>query len=433
MELIVVIAVIGILAGVVIVGYGSWRDNSLKSAMQSDLKQAASQVDSNNTWSTSQSYANDDLNSGTAFSPSNGTQITFFRRSYGYCLLATNPRTTTVFSYKNSTKTVSEGTCDVTVSTFAGSGASGSSDGTGTAAQFNNPYTGAIDSAGNIYIADLGNNLIRKMTPSGTVTTVAGSGVAGYADGPALSAQFNQPRGIAVSPTGDLYVSDAYNQRIRKISLTTGQVTTLAGSGATGTTDGVGTAAQFSYPEELVVNASGTIFLVDSNNSRIRQITPDGTVTTLAGSTAGFADGTGTAAKFNYPRGIVLDKSNNLYVTDYTNNRIRKVTPSGVVTTIAGSGVAGSTDGQGTAAQLNGPYGISIDSYGVLYITDLNINKIRLITPTYAVTTMAGSTMGYADGAGTAAQFNVPRGVISDKSGVLYVVDSFNNRIRKIE
>lgn len=318
-ELIVVIAVIGILAAVVIVGYGSWKSNTIKSAMQSDLKQAASQVDANNTWSSSQSYANDDLNSGTAFSPSNGTQITFFRRSYGYCLLATNSKVSTVYSYKNSTKTVSEGPCDVSVTTYAGSGTAGSANGQGVAAQFSNPSNGAIDTAGNIYIADFGNNLIRKITPIGVVSTVAGTGVAGYADGAAATAQFNQPRGVAVSASGDLYVSDAYNQRIRKISA--GMVTTVAGTGVVGSADGVGTAAQFSYPEGLAVDNTGTLYVVDSNNSRIRKVAVDGTVTTLAGSSAGFADGTGTAARFNYPRGIVIDRSNNLYIADYTNNR----------------------------------------------------------------------------------------------------------------
>lgn len=431
-ELIVVIAVIGILAAIAIVGYGAWKSNSVKSAMQSDLKQAASQVDANTLWSSGSSYTSNDLNSGPTFNPSNGTQITFVRRSYGYCLVATNPSISTVYSYKSSTKTVSEGTCDVSVTTFAGSGVAGSNDGTGTMAQFNNPYTGVVDAAGNMYIADYGNNLIRKMTPSGVVTTIAGTGTAGYADGPALSAQFNQPRGIAVSPSGDIYVADAFNQRIRKIS-TSGQVTTLAGSGVKGYVDGAGTAAQFNYPEEMVVTAGGVLYVVDSNNSLIRKVLADGTVSTLAGSTAGYADGTGAAAQFNYLRGIAMDNSDNLYVTDYTNNRIRKVTPTGVVTTVAGSGAFASVDGQGTGAQFKGPYGISIDKYGVLYVTEVDSHKIRLITPSYAVTTMAGSTLGYNDGIGTSAQFNNPRGVVADRSGVLYVIDSFNNRIRKIE
>ena len=431
-ELIVVIVVIGILTAIVIVGYGAWKSNTIKSAMQSDLKQAASQVDTNTLWSNNSSYTSNDLTAGPTFNPSNGTQITFLRKSYGYCLVATNPSVTTTYSYKSSTKAITEGTCDVTVTTFTGSGSAGSSNGTGTAAQFNNPSNGATDAAGNIYIADFGNNVIRKITPSGVVTTLAGTGTAGYADGSAASAQFNQPRGVAVAPSGDIYVSDAYNQRIRKIS-TSGIVSTLAGSGVVGSADGPGTAAQFSYPEGLVANAAGTIFVVDSNNSRIREVLADGTVTTLAGSTAGYADGTGAAAKFNYPRGIALDKSDNLYVTDYTNNRIRKVTPTGVVTTIAGSGVAGSSDGQGTAAQFNNPYGISIDTYGALYIADYGNSRVRLITPTYAVTTMAGSSAGFADGVGTSAQFNAPRGVIADRTGTLYVVDSLNNRIRKVE
>ena len=301
------------------------------------------------------------------------------------------------------------------VTTFAGS-ASGYSDGQGTAARFNSPGGITIDSAGNLYVADGGNYRIRKITPSGNVTTIAGSS-GGYADGQGTAARFNGPYGITIDSLGNLYVADTVNNRIRKIT-SAGVVTTIAGSSG-GYADGQGTDAQFNWPYGIAVDSSGNLYVADTNNNRIRKITPSGLVTTIA-------------AQFNKPRGITIDSSGNLYVADSLNSVIRKITPSGLVTTIAGSGV-GYADGIGGDARFNAPTGITIDSSGILYVVDQYNARLRKITPSGNVTTIAGSsTHGYADGIGGDAKFYYPMGTTIDSAGNLYVADTVNNRIRKI-
>ena len=266
------------------------------------------------------------------------------------------------------------------------------------------------------------------------VTTFAGSGVAGYADGSGNVAQFYHPGGLAVDSSGTVYVADSANQRIRKIT-SAGIVTTLAGSGVAGNADGTGSAAQFYYPNGVAVDSSGTVYVADYTNNRIRKITAAGVVTTLAGSgVAGYADGIGSAAQFTNPAGMAIDSSGTLYVADTNNHRIRKITAAGVVTTLAGSGVAGNADGIGTAAQFNGPFAVIVDSSGTLYVADTNNQRIRKVTSAGAVTTLAGSGIAsFADGTGSAAMFNYPMGIAVDASGTLYVGDSSTNRIRKIQ
>jgi len=320
------------------------------------------------------------------------------------------------------------------VSTFAGSGSYGSANGTGTAAQFDNPTGVVMDASGNVFVADGANNKIRKITPAGVVTTFAGSGATGSANGTGTAASFNWPFAIAINATGTLYVADYNGQKIRKIT-SAGVVTTLAGSGTSGSADGTGSGASFSYTTGLAVDASGNVYVVDYGNRKIRKITPAGVVTTLAGSGAsGGADGTGTAATFNSPIGIAVDASGNAYVTDNDNRKIRKITPAGVVTTFAGSGANGSADGTGTAATFAMPYGITIDGSGNLFITDLFNYKIRKITPAGVVTTIAGSgASGSADGIGSAASFSSPYSVTTNSSGtLLYVADKITYKIRKV-
>jgi hypothetical protein len=326
------------------------------------------------------------------------------------------------------------------VSTLAGIGVSGYADGTGAVAQFRRPMSVAVDALGNLYVSDVFNHRIRKITPDGMVTTLAGSSQ-GYADGIGAAAQFYQPQGVAVDATGTVYVADSRNNRIRKIT-PAGVVTTLAGSGDDGYKDGTGTAAQFDSPHGVAVDGAGNVYVADYNNHCIRKITPAGVVTTLAGSgAAGYADGTGTAAQFYWPTSVAVDGAGNVYATDDSNHRIRKITPAGAVTTLAGSGAAGTVDGTGTAAQFNYPCGVAVDGAGNLYVAEVNdlflaavhSHRIRRITPAGTVTTLAGSsTAGYADGIGTAAQFDSPQDVAVDALGNLYVADDGNQRIRKM-
>jgi len=315
--------------------------------------------------------------------------------------------------------------------TFVGN-SQGFADGTGTAAQFNFPTSMVKDAAGNFYVADRDNHRIRKVTPAGVVTTFAGSGTAGFTNGTGTGASFNQPYALAIDASDNIYVGDRLNYAIRKIT-PAGVVTALAGNGVSGMVDATGSAARFSEPLGIAVDASGNIFVGDYFNNRIRKITPAGVVTTFAGTSLGMVDGTGTAAAFNNPFGLAFDAAGNLYVSDSHNFAIRKITPAGVVTTLAGNGSQGSANGTGSAATFSRPIGIAADANGNVYECDLDNHTIRKITPAGVVTTFAGTTgvSGASDGA--TALFNNPVGVFSDNAnGVLFVSDFANNRIRKI-
>jgi len=325
------------------------------------------------------------------------------------------------------------------VSTLAGSaGFTGSADGTGTAASFNYPTSVATDTAGNVYVADARNNTIRKITPAGVVSTLAGSaGVAGSADGIGSAAGFDFPTGVATDSAGNVYVADTYNNAIRKITFR-GGVSTLAGAAeAAGSADGVGPAASFLQPEGLATDSAGNVYVADTWNDMIRKITPAGMVSTIAGSPRydGSNDGSGAAARFFNPIGIAIDNTGTLYVADAVNSTVRKITPAGMVSTLAGSArVTGSADGSGAAARFNTPYGVAIDGAGNAYVADTYNNTIRVITPAGVVSTLAGSAgvVGSADGTGAAASFNGPSGVATDGVGNVYVSDMYNNTIRKI-
>jgi sugar lactone lactonase YvrE len=322
------------------------------------------------------------------------------------------------------------------VYTYAGSGVAGTVNSTGTAAAFNGPGAMAADLYGNTYVADYTGNTIRKIAADGTVTTLAGSGTSGSADGTGTGASFSHPTGLTADIFGNVYVADNGNNKIRKIT-PAGVVTTLAGSGVPGFADGVGTAASFNLPNGITIDVAGTLYVTDGNNNKIRIITPAGSVSTVAGSgLAGAIDGTGAGASFSTPYGIVLDASGNLYVADAGNNKIRKVTPGGVVTTYAGSGSAGSADGNGTAALFNTPVGIAISRSGDFYVADFGNNKVRKITSGAVVTTLAGNGVaGSANGLAGAASFSGPLGLIVRLSGSIvkvYVTDYANNMIREI-
>ncbi len=346
------------------------------------------------------------------------------------------------------------------VSTLAGlGGTSGYLDATGTLARFNAPHGLAVDSSGtNLYVADKNNHNIRRIViATGVVTTLAGSttGVAGNADGTGTAATFNTPTGIAIdSSSTNLYVATRSGNNIRKIVIATGVVTTLAGSttGAAGNANGTGTAATFNAPGGLAVDSTGTnLYVADgpypsgagiNSNQSIRQIViATGVVTTFIGSPSvrGSADGTGSAATFHHTKGVVHDSAGNVYVADGFNHTIRKVTPAGVVTTLAGTaGPAGvgNVDGTGAAALFREPMGLAIDSSGTnLYVADRNNHNIRkIVIATGVVTTLAGSGVaGNANGTGTAATFNNPKGLAIDSSGTnLYVAARRGNNIRRI-
>jgi sugar lactone lactonase YvrE len=322
---------------------------------------------------------------------------------------------------------------------LAGSlGGPGNADGTGGAAAFDLPTSVAVDGAGNVYVADARNDTIRKITPAGVVTTLAGvAGQIGSADGVGASARLGDPDGVAVDAAGNVYVADTFNCSIRKIT-PDGAVTTLAGRpGVFGSADGTGAAAQFNLPEGVAVGADGNIYVADTQNFSIRKITADGVVTTLAGSSglAGSADGTGAAAQFANPTSVAVDGDGNVYVADADNDTIRKITPAGVVTTLAGSaGQIGDDDGTGAAARFNSPEGVAVDGAGNVYVADGFNGTIRKITPAGVVTTIAGTAGrdGSADGTGVVVRFSVVSGVAVDGTGTLYVADQFNETIRKI-
>jgi len=321
------------------------------------------------------------------------------------------------------------------VSTLAGSGAVGFVNGTGTAASFYSPNGVAVDSYGNVYVADKNDNVIREISSGGVVTTLAGSGVGGATNGTGTAAEFYLPMGVAVDTSGNVYVADYGDGLIRKI--TSGSVvTTLAGSAfSPGSNNGTGTAASFYLPTGVAVDSSGNVYVADTANNLIREITPGGVVTTLAGSVGGgFANGTGTAALFSAPTGVAVDFSGNVYVVDAGNYLIRKITSGGVVSTLAGSvGVSGSTNGTGTAASFRSPAGIAVDTTGNIYVGDAGAEMIREITPGGVVTTLAGSGVsGSTNATGTAASFSDPQGVAVDYSCNVYVADTNNQLIRKI-
>jgi sugar lactone lactonase YvrE len=316
------------------------------------------------------------------------------------------------------------------VSTLAGS-TLGFAEGQGSAARFKNPYGVAVDASGNVYVGDDGNHRIRKITSGGLVSTLAGSGVAGFADGQGTAAQFYLGAGVTIDASGNVYVADQGNSRIRKIT-PAGLVTTLAGSATYGFAEGQGSDARFADPTGVAVDAAGNVYVADKTNFRIRKITPGGLVSTLAGGTVGFVDGQGTAARFYYPYGVGVDATGNVYVADADNHSIRKITPGGLVTTLAGSGAAGFADGQGSVAQFNFPSGVAVDNSGNVYVADNFNHRIRKITPGGLVTTLAGGAAGFADGQASVAQFNRPYGITLDALGNIYIGDTFNNRIRKI-
>ncbi len=368
---------------------------------------------------TSTSYSDADLSASTQyFFRVTAVDVTGFASIQSYAATATTA--TPIESY---------------VTTFAGDVSTpGFSDGTGTNAFFNNPAGMARDSYGNVYVADAGNHAIRKMTQSGVVTTFAGNGTAGATDGVGVNATFNTPFGIAIDASGNLFVSEWGNHIIRKIT-PAGQTSIFAGAaGTSGTTDATGASARFNNPAGLAIDASGNLYVADYGNNKIRRITPAGLVTTLAGTgTAGSVNGDPiTQAQFNGPVGIAVNTSTGVvYVADEQNHRIRVIAGSSV-STLAGN-TQGYADGVGTAALFSEPEGITIGPLGNLYVVEFSNHTVRKVSQSGEVTTVAGDTVqSWQDGNGTIARFNVPVGILADGSGILFVSEQSNNDIRRV-
>ena len=315
--------------------------------------------------------------------------------------------------------------------------------GAATSAQLSNPDGVSVDISGNVYIADKYNSKIRKVTSAGIITTIAGTGVQGSSGdgGAATSAQLYSPFGVSVDVSGNVYIADTYNHEIRMVTRT-GIITTIAGTGTYGDSGdgGAATSAQLNYPHGVSVDVSGNVYIADYNNHKIRMVTSRGIITTIAGTGVQGSSGDGgaaTSAQLMDPYGISVDISGNVYIADKFNHKIRMVTSAGIITTIAGTGAYGDSGdgGAATSAQLVSPFGVSVDISGNVYIADRGNNKIRMVTRTGIITTIAGTgTRGDSGdgGAATSAQLASPEGVSVDISGNVYIADYNNNKIRMV-
>jgi sugar lactone lactonase YvrE len=338
------------------------------------------------------------------------------------------------------------------ITTVAGNGTGGFSGdgGLATSASLFGPYGVAVDGAGNLFIADCYNNRIRKVSGGGIITTIAGS-TAGYAGdgGPATLALLWAPCAVALDASGNLFIADQINNVIRKLSAS-GIITTVAGGGEWLGDGGLATSARLSSPSGVAVDVAGNLFIADSGNNRIRKVSASGIITTVAGSGAGgfslpgsgFAGDGGPAisALLSQPTGIVADTAGNLFIADSYNNRIRKVSTGGIITTVAGSGaITGYTGGfsgdggSATSAQLSRPYDVVLDASGNLLISDSLNNRIRKVSASGIITTVAGGGAVLGDGGpATSGILGGPFGIALDASGNLFIADFDDGRIREV-
>jgi sugar lactone lactonase YvrE len=329
-----------------------------------------------------------------------------------------------------------------TITTIAGNGTPSlfGDGGAATSAQVGNPYAVAVDAAGNEYVADNQNDVIRKIDVNGLITTVAGNGTNGYSgdQGPATSAQLNDPRGVAVDANGNIYISDTGNQRIRRVDFVTGKIATIAGTGTRGYSgEGLATSAKIDSPRGLAIDASGNVYIADTGNNRVRKVTGT-TISTFAGTgIAGFSGdgGLAGAAQLSGPRGLAIKSNGEVVISDTGNNRVRQVAPSGIITTVAGTGVGGPAGdgGPATTAQLNFPFGLAVDGSGNLFIADTSNHKIRVVGTGGTISTVVafcGAGFAGDGGVATLAHLNTPYGVAVDSLGNVLIADAANNRIR---
>jgi len=431
-ELLIVIVVIGVLAAVITISYTGITQKANIASIKSDLRQSGNLLSMYKVINNQYPDSINLVNNGQGLDSSSGVSYSYTKISDSeFCLTAKHEGLTNVgyfIDQDNNTPTL--GFCpgdappltmdNTAVSTVAGNGSQGFADGPVANAMFYLPRGLAVDDSGSIYVADTFNSRIRKITLDGEVSTLASS--------------ITRPNGIALDSLGNLYVST--NHSIIKVNKD-GAVSAFAGSNYAGFADGIGTSAQFDMPTGLAVDSLDNIYVADTYNNRIRKITPSGVVSTIAGSGAtgysapsGFADGSVDTAIFNKLSGVAVGSLDNIYVADTYNNRIRKIA-SGVVSTVAGDGTSGSIDGASTSARFDLPFSLVSDNTNNIYIADLNNNRIRKIA-SGVVSTLAGSTYGFTDGASVVAKFRSPYGIALDKSGNLYIADTYGNRIRKI-
>jgi len=330
------------------------------------------------------------------------------------------------------------------ITTTAGNGTQGYTGDAGpaTGAGLDYPIGVAVDASGNLYIADAGNNRVCKVDRAGIITTVAGNGAQGYTGdgGPAVLAKLDYPMNVALDASGNLYIADDGNNRIRRVDRA-GIITTVAGNGTQGySSEGFATGAELEQPTGVAVDSAGNLYIADNQNFCIRRVDNRGIITTVAGNgTQGYGGDGGPAAdaELNYPAGVAVDSAGNFYIADARNNRIRRVDAGGIITTVAGNGIQGygGDGGLATSAELNYPAGVAFDASGNLYIADNGNNRIRRVDTGGVITTVAGNGIqGYGGDGGpaTGAELNYPAGVALDASGNLYIADIKNNRIRKV-
>jgi sugar lactone lactonase YvrE len=333
---------------------------------------------------------------------------------------------------KEAPQIIYEKGCQIT--TIAGKIEKGLKDGPALSALFYKPIRLSQKSDGSIVVADIYNNAIRTLGSDGIVTTICGTGKLGSTDGPAKRSLLSHPHAVAVGLDGKVYIGEASGRKLRVIDLA-GNLLTLAGSGEKGYQDGKGTEALFNTILSIAVDLDGNILACDIANNRIRKITTDGLVTTIAGTGAwGYKDGKASEAEFLMPMDLCVDKKGNIYIADIGNHCIRKIDSNNVVTTIAGkAGVVGYVDGEGNNALFYQPHGIAVNEKGEIFVADLLNHAIRKITPEGFVTTLAGTReIGFKDGEGKNARFNRPGGVMVYREGSIIVADIDNNTLRKI-
>ncbi|WP_462250257.1 NHL repeat-containing protein [Ferruginibacter sp.] len=292
-----------------------------------------------------------------------------------------------------------------------------------TVAAFSTPTGVALGPNGKIYVAEYSKSIISVIAANGNISLLAGNGNPGFTNGTGANAQLFYPQQITIDAAENVFVVGGYNgvyDKVRKIT-PNGTVTAIAGNGTPGYSDGDGVNAQFKNPFGIVSDLQGNLFVSDADNHKIRKINSANVVSTFA------------SGGFNEPSGITIDASGNLYVADTYNNRIKKITPAGIVSIVAGTGTGGYKDGTSDVAQFNWPTGIAVDKDGNLFIGDALNHRIRKITPAGVVSTYAGTgVQGFADGESSVAIFNLPTQIAVDKEGNVYVADTYNNRIRKI-